>query len=141
MHKLKALSLKSLPPGKHEDGAGLRFIKRADGGGQWVYRYTCHGRRREMGLGGWPAMSLKEARGQAAEYRALVAREVDPISERNRARATAKSNRHVLSDIALDAFESRKASLRNDGIAGRWFSPLELHVLPKLGKIPVSEIT
>lgn len=47
---------------------------------------------------------------------------------------------HVLNDIALDAFESRKAELKGDGKAGRWFSPLELHILPKLGKMPVSEI-
>ena len=47
---------------------------------------------------------------------------------------------HVLQDIALDAFESRKAELKGDGKAGRWFTPLELHVLPKLGRMPVSEI-
>lgn len=41
---------------------------------------------------------------------------------------------------ALDAFESRKTDLKGDGKSGRWFSPLELHVLPKLGKMPVSEI-
>jgi len=43
-------------------------------------------------------------------------------------------------DIALDAFESRKAELKGDGKAGRWFSPLELHVLPRLGKVPVADI-
>ena len=47
---------------------------------------------------------------------------------------------HLLNEIALDAFESRKAELKGDGKAGRWFSPLELHVLPKLGKVPVAEI-
>lgn len=141
MHKLAAIALKSLPPGKHEDGAGLRFIKRADGGAQWVYRYTCHGRRREMGLGGFPAMTLKDARDKAAEYRALVAQEIDPISARRRHRAEALRNRNVLRDVASDAFESRKASLKGDGTAGRWYSPLELHILPKLGGVPVSEIT
>ena len=47
---------------------------------------------------------------------------------------------HLLRDIATDAFESRKAELKGDGKAGRWFSPLELHVLPKLGGMPVAEI-
>jgi hypothetical protein len=59
MHKLTAIAIKALPPGKHEDGGGLRLVKRPDGGGQWVFRYTCHGRRREMGLGGLRALSLK----------------------------------------------------------------------------------
>ncbi len=52
----------------------------------------------------------------------------------------AARNIHMLKDIALDAFESRKAELKGDGKAGRWFSPLELHILPKLGKVPVAEI-
>jgi integrase len=52
----------------------------------------------------------------------------------------AQRNQNILADVARDAFESRKAELKGDGKAGRWFSPLELHVLPKLGKMPVSEI-
>lgn len=43
-------------------------------------------------------------------------------------------------DIARDAFESRNAELKDGRKAGRWFSQLELHALPKPGKIPVSEI-
>lgn len=41
----------------------------------------------------------------------------------------------------MDAFETRKAELKNDGKNGLWFSPLRLHILPKLGCLPVSEIT
>jgi len=42
--------------------------------------------------------------------------------------------------MTLDCFASRKAELRGDGKAGRWLSPLENHVLPKLGKMPVQEL-
>ena len=64
----------------------------------------------------------------------------DAIKERERQRAIAQRNQNILADVARDTFESRKAELKGDGKAGRWFSPLELHVLPKLGKMPVSEI-
>lgn len=47
---------------------------------------------------------------------------------------------HPLQDTPEDAFESRKAELKGDGKAGRWFTSLELHVLPKLGRMPVSQI-
>jgi len=137
MPKLSALFVKSAPPGKHEDGNGLRLVKREDGGGQWVFRYTIHERRREMGLGGLASLSLKDARELASEYRTLVARGIDPIEHRRSERRKAIRARHLLRDVALDAFESRKAELKGDGKAGRWFSPLELHVLPKLGKRPV----
>lgn len=35
----------------------------------------------------------------------------------------------------MDAFESRKADLKGDGAAGRWFNPLEHHVQPKPGRM------
>lgn len=126
---LTALFIKSAPPGKHEDGDGLRLIKREDGGGQWVFRYTIYGRRREMGLGGLKALSLKDARDLASEYRTLVAKGKDPIEHRRKQRQEAMRSRYLLKDIALDAFESRKADLKGDGAAGRWYSPLEHHVL------------
>jgi integrase len=139
-NRLTASGIKSAPVGKHADGAGLWLHKRDDGGAQWVLRVTAHGRRREMGLGAFPAVSLKSAREAADAARAVVRQGLDPIKERERQRRAAARNIHMLSDIALDAFESRKAELKGDGIAGRWFSPLELHILPKLGKVPVADI-
>lgn len=139
-NRLSATGAKSAPVGKHADGGGLWLVKRADGGAQWVLRVTAHGRRREMGLGAYPDVSLKEARGAADAARAVVCKGQDPIKERERARRAAARNIHMLADIALDAFESRKAELKGDGKAGRWYSPLELHVLPKLGKVPVADI-
>jgi len=138
--KLSAAFVKSANPGKYSDGAGLWFHKRRDGGAQWFLRVTVHGRRREMGLGAYPAVSLKEARTFAEHWRGVSRRGVDPIKERVRLNREAARGSHLLKDIATDAFESRKAELKGDGQAGRWFSPLELHVLPKLGKVPVGEL-
>ncbi|WP_342707295.1 Arm DNA-binding domain-containing protein [Jannaschia pohangensis] len=65
--------------GKHCDGAGLWLIKRDDGGAQWVLRVTVHGRRREMGLGGFPLLSLAEARKLSDRWRKMAAAGRDPI--------------------------------------------------------------
>ncbi len=140
LNKLSALAVKNAPAGKYADGRGLWLHKREDGGAQWVLRITVHGRRREMGLGSSSAVSLKEAREAADRFRAMVRENIDPIKERERNKREAARNLHLLKDIALDAFESRKAELKGDSDAGRWFSPLEHHVLPKLGKVPVADI-
>ena len=139
MHRLTARAVQSLPPGKHADGAGLWLHKR-ENGAQWVLRFVVHGRRREMGLGSATFVSLKEAREAADKWRAQVRAGKDPIKERDRQRREDARNLHMLSEIAQDAFEARKAELKGDGKAGRWFTPLELHVLPKLGKVPVAEL-
>jgi integrase len=140
LNKLSALEVKNAAAGKHSDGGGLWLVKRTDGGGQWVLRVTIHGRRREMGLGSTAEVSLKEARDTAERWRAITRANLDPIKERERLRREAAKKLHLLREVAEDAFESRKAELKGDGIAGRWFSPLELHILPKLGKVPVGDI-
>ncbi|MEN3391812.1 tyrosine-type recombinase/integrase [Brucella melitensis] len=140
INRLSARAATTLGPGKHNDGAGLWLHKRPDGGGQWILRVTIHGRRREMGLGSALEVSLKEAREAAEKWRAMVRSNIDPIKERERQKREAARNLHLLKDVAIDAFESRKAELKGDGDAGRWFSPLEHHILPKLGKVPVADI-
>ena len=139
-YKLSSNFVKTAPPGKYCDGAGLWLLKRKDGGGQWVLRLTIHGKRREMGLGGINFVSLKEAREKADKYRASARGNIDPISERERQRRTFSQSDISLEAIALSAFEARKAELKGDGKNGGWYSPLKLHVLPKLGKIAVDEI-
>jgi integrase len=140
LNKLSAQSVKAAKAGKYSDGGGLWIFKNDVSGGKWVLRVHVHGRRREMGLGGYPAVSLKEARLEADKWRGVARLGQDPIKLREKQARDEARNLHLLRDVALDAFESRKAELKGDGKAGRWFSPLELHVLPKLGKFPVSEI-
>lgn len=82
----------------------------------------------------------KRARELADQWREVAAGGVDPIKDRERKVREAMRADTTLSKIAVEAFEARKAELKGDGKAGRWFSPLELHVLPKLGQVPVEDL-
>ncbi|PRY23174.1 integrase [Aliiruegeria haliotis] len=137
---LSASFVRSAPVGKHCDGAGLWLHKRKDGGAQWVLRVTIHGKRREMGLGSFNDVSLKNARGLADHWRSIAKRGIDPIKQREREAREAKRADNTFEAIALEAFEAKKPELKGDGKAGRWLSPLENHVFPKLGKIPVAQL-
>lgn len=138
--RLSAGFLKSPPVGKHCDGAGLWLVVRDDGGAQWVLRVTVHGRRREMGLGGFPSLGLSAARKVAERWRTMAAAGRDPVKEREAEQRAARREDISLAILTADAFEARKAELKGDGLAGRWLSPLTLHVLPKLGKVPVTDL-
>lgn len=81
------------------------------------------GRAREMGLGGWPETSLAEARRRAGDARIVLRDGRDPILQRDRARCERSRNLHYLGNVARDAFDTRKAELKGDGKADRWFSP------------------
>ena len=74
--KLTSQLLKNCAAGKYCDGDGLWFVKNLNGSGKWFFRFVIHKRRREMGLGAFPAVTLKEARTIADEWRARFCGEV-----------------------------------------------------------------
>lgn len=138
--RIAATQVDQSPAGKYGDGDGLWLVKSSKKTGSWVLRVSVHGRLRHMGLGAIQDVSLKQAREDAATWRKLARQGVNPILERERQKREKDRDSHLLKDVAQKAFDARKAELKGDGAAGRWFSPIELHVLPKLGKTPVSEI-
>lgn len=141
INRLSALSVKKLPAGKHADGGGLWLVKREDGGGKWIYRYAIKGKRREMGLGSIRFVPLKEARSEVEKWRRVVATGNDAIRQRDRQRREVEVTRPTLEFVARACFEARKADLKGGGSAGRWFSPLEIHVMPKIGDVPIEEVS
>ena len=93
-----------------------------------------------MGLGRYPDVSLQEARDGADNARAHVRSGVNPILNRQAERRAAVVNSHLFKDIAEQKFELEKLNLKGNGKSGRWFSPLQHHVLPSLGHVPIIEI-
>lgn len=111
LNKLTAAKIKNAPPGKYSDGAGLWLHKREDGGAQWVLRVSVHGRRREMGLGGYDSagkfgISLKMARLEAQQWQALARQGQDPIKVREKQRRDAMRSDHTLAVVAHEAYEA-----------------------------------
>lgn len=141
--QLTAIQIKNSGDGKHSDGRGLFLIKKRDTG-RWVYRYQFQNRRRDMGIGSWPEMSLAAARQERDRWAAETSAGRDPIDARAAERAAADSHTDVddptFAEAAQRVLESIKATLKDDGAAGRWISPLQKHVYPKLGTRRMSQI-
>lgn len=133
-------NLTSMSPGKYGDGGGLWLLRRPDGGAQWSFRYTLYGRQREMGIGPAQDVTLAAARSEARKWRAIVKSGDDPQDVRAAERSAKAEERPTFSMVMAETFEARKAQLKNDGKAGRWDSPLRVHVVPKLGQVPVEKI-
>jgi integrase len=70
--------------GREPDGAGLYLLVGKGGGKSWIFMFTLAGKRREMGLGPYPAISLAKARLKAAECRTAIAEGRDPLEEKKR---------------------------------------------------------
>ena len=135
---LNPMKAKSLSAGKYADGQGLWLVKRSPQAGKWVLRLSVSGKRREMGLGPWPEVSVADARTKALQARASLRDGTDPIATRQKAQLRAM--RLTLKEAIEGCFAARQAELKGDGAAGRWLSPLIVHVLPKYGTLAVEDV-
>lgn len=135
---LTQMKARNLGPGKHFDGQGLMLVKSRKDAGKWLLRLVVDGRRREMGLGRWPDVSIAEARENASNARKKLRGGTDPVAERRK--AVRKVKRLSVADAVQACFEARQAELKGDGKAGRWLSPLTTHVLPKIGTMAIEDV-
>ena len=80
--KLNNAKLKTLPLGKSVcDGNNLYFTRTGDAKGKFTFRYQRLGKKNEMGLGPWPAISLAEARQEARDAHTAIHKGLDPLAE------------------------------------------------------------
>ena len=107
LQRLSSLAVeRAKAAGYFHDGGGLYLQVTATGGKSWTYRFSLGGRRRDMGLGPYPAVSLAAARKAASEARSLVKAGQDPIAAREaeRARKRIESARGLTFDQAAKQF-------------------------------------
>ena len=145
MGKLTALSAKNLTkPGRHGDADGLYLNIAASGTKSWVQRMVVDGRRRDIGLGSYPAISLAQARGLAASNRSAVAEGRDPLSEKREARAAVRRPAQsvpTFAEVAASVIELRRPTWTNPKHAAQWRATLETYAFPVIGNMPVDAIT
>ncbi len=135
MPQLTATKVKAAGPGKHYDGQGLHLRVTDTGSRSWVLRITVDGRRREIGLGSWPEVSLVDARKKALEHRAAIADGRDPVAEKRRTTIP------VFRDAAKAVHEANRPRWRSEQHAIRWWRSLENHVFDEIGDMRVDRIT
>lgn len=126
--------IKSLRPGVHCDGNGLYLTVAPGGSKSWSQRVSIGGRRRQMGLGPYPTVSLAQARALAAANKADLAASIDPFAKRHR------ENAPVFRDAARQVHTLNRERWRSEKHIEDWWSAIERHALPRLGHLPVSDI-
>lgn len=73
LNRLSAKQVKDCTePGRHSDGGGLYLQVSNNGAKSWLFRYRWNDKRPEVGLGGYPAVTLAAARRKAEEGRSYL---------------------------------------------------------------------
>ena len=121
-------------PGRYSDGGGLHLFITKTGRKSWVQRVTIAGRRRDIGLGAFPSVSLANARKKALENQAMIAEGRDPLAEKRALRMpTFREAAHIV-------HETNKPRWRNPSHIAGWIQTLERHAVPKLGQKLLEQI-
>ena len=122
-------------PGRYCDGHGLYLDVQPSGTRSWVQRIVIRGRRREMGLGGFPLVSLQEARADAFANRKLARAGGDPMAERRRARNL------TFAAAAERVWTQVRPGWSNAKYSRDWMLELSRLAFPRLGDMPIDEVT
>jgi len=120
------------------------FSSAATGSGKWILRFFSPetGKRRDMGLGNYPSVSIKEARVAAFQARKAIESGEDPIEQRNRRMASVANAAAIPSfaDAARNVHADLADGFRNKKHIDQWINTLELYVIPMIGTKPVNEL-
>lgn len=147
MGKLNPKQVENLTePGTYEDGDGLRLVVKPTGRKSWLLRFQLAGRRREMGLGSFPEVSLKKARQEASAKRSQLSDGVDPLAARDIERAaqreaqrTSEAKKLKFETLAKEYCEAHGGSWSEKWRKG-WLRKLELYAFDHIGKLSAEEI-
>ena len=122
-------------PGRHGDGHGLYLYVRQSGTRSWVQRLVIGGQRFDLGLGGYPLVSLTDVRACAFENRRVARVGGDPRAPRpGRAAPT-------LSAVLEEVIASRESGWRGSQTEPDWRRAFDKHIFPRLGDVPVDQVT
>ncbi|MDX0001574.1 tyrosine-type recombinase/integrase [Sinorhizobium meliloti] len=139
--KIKA-ALKAGKPDKLGDGDGLWLHIQASGTASWVFIWTRHKWRREMGLGsygnGARNVSLADARVKAESVRGILGRGGDPFKELPERLIANKPK--TFGECSDDLVAAKENTFRNDKHKAQWRMTLEVYAKP-LRKIPVADVS
>jgi integrase len=135
-------------PYRVSDGGGLLLEVRPTGAKVWLCRLTAAGKRRDMGLGGYPAVSLKAAREAARLARETARAGADPIAERDRKATALAAERQAAEEaeartfkaVALACIKAQSPGWKNDRTGDIWITSLERYAFPTLGAMPVADV-
>ncbi len=125
------------------DGGGLQLRVKPNGSKLWLFDYLrpYTKKRTCISFGAYPALSIADARGKRDSAKELLANDIDPKDHRDEKKLLNESaHSNTLENISSQWLEIKKASVSKNHAADSWRS-LELHVFPKLGKIPIHKIT
>jgi integrase len=144
LNRLSANLVRALAErGYYADGGGLYFRVSEFGTRLWAFRYTRAGKAREMGLGPYPEVTLKDARELALQARQLLREDLDPIEKRQARRSAMAADRQAaltFEQCAAAFIAVKEKEWKNAKHGEQWRTTLATYADPVIGRLLVRHV-
>jgi integrase len=145
--EFSAMQVKRLAnkPGFHAVGgvAGLYLNVSDTRAASWIFKKVVGTRRQEMGLGGYPDVTLARAREKARDYAELIAQGINPLDQKRaaksaliRSQATSVTFRQVADRYIVKKSKEFKTAKQVQKLTAH----LQTYVYPFIGNMVVGDI-
>ncbi|KJS04595.1 MAG: hypothetical protein VR73_14340 [Gammaproteobacteria bacterium BRH_c0] len=157
--KAKELTAKQVrdlsTPGTYAVGGvdGLNIVVTPTGAKCWILRAKTGERvgndgkvrpvRAEIGLGGFPDVTLAQARDRARGHKDDIRQGVHPLEKKRAARLAlyqSQARGLTFADAAKQCHAVKSQEFKNAKHSAQWFSVLESYAFPTLARLPVADI-
>ena len=124
--------------GRHSVGDGLILnVGKTGRGCSWTCRLRVpSGKRRDIGLGSYPEVTLAEARQRAADYRRMTRDGLDPIEERKMARRASTT----FETAAEACWKEKLPTFKNQKHGHQYITTLRTYAYPFIAKTPITDV-
>ncbi|MFL9955307.1 tyrosine-type recombinase/integrase [Paraburkholderia nemoris] len=122
------------------DGGGLFLELMPSGAKKWRLKFRFNGRENRMSFGGYPTVSLSNARERREAAKKLLSSGANPARQRDDTRRREAELSGARFSTVADEWIDARRSRWSEGHAERIRKLLENDVYPDLGKRPISEI-
>ncbi len=123
--------------------SGLHIQVTPSGARSWILRVKIGEKRRDMGMGGFPDVSLAQARERAREARDKIAKGVDPIAAKQADRTAIVSEQaraKTFGECTASYIAAKEAEWTNPKHRAQWLNTLETYAHPTIGKMLVRDV-
>lgn len=132
-------------PGHHFVGgvSGLALQITKSGARSWVLRTMIGGKRREMGLGGYPSVTLSAAKESARVARDKIRNGIDPIEESRKLKSALAASRAAaltFEQCAAAFIAAKEPEWKNAKHGEQWRNTLATYAYPIIGKTLVRDV-
>ncbi|MCB1667225.1 MAG: integrase arm-type DNA-binding domain-containing protein [Porticoccaceae bacterium] len=143
--KLTAIQIKNASPKEKDyklfDGGGLFLLVRKDGSKYWRQKYRFGGKEKQLAIGVYPDVQLKEARERHDNAKRQLRDNIDPSAAKQaQKRAQAESSANSFEAIGIEWYQKTQHEWSdNHKTKVEWM--LTKNLYPWIGNRPILEIT